>query len=369
MGLSMVCSPPGRPWRGRRVCRGVGERRPAAALSRTGGKRAPAWLAGDWKVRRDRSGYDRVAHRVRPGVEGSNEVPVASDPGGDGSRRCRGRTLIRARRAYPLRSATRGTGSRRRAAPRRARRRSAASRSAEPEAARSPASRARTGRRGRRRPGGLGAARAPRRRRGHALAPQPSSRRARAPLGRARSRDATQARAKPRHRGRPRAVSRSMAPSTRSAGSPPRERRAPPRASAADLQEASRRVEDGGRSPTAPRRARASARVSLGGWRTVGCRGLPYSASSMPSTGFGARHAERTRLSISAAMAGFLAEEDLGRLAALAEPRLAEGEPGPGLGHDDQGHPDVEEAALAADPLAVTSRRTRRRGTAGRPCS
>ena len=46
-------------------------------------------------------------------------------------------------------------------------------------------------------------------------------------------------------------------------------------------------------------------------------------------------------------------QELLRRLATLAEPRLAEGEPGAGLGHDVHRDADVEQATLAGDALAV----------------
>src|SRR5205814_4883473 len=46
-------------------------------------------------------------------------------------------------------------------------------------------------------------------------------------------------------------------------------------------------------------------------------------------------------------------EEILGRLATLAEARLAGREPGAGLGDDIHGHTDVQQAALAADALAI----------------
>ena len=47
------------------------------------------------------------------------------------------------------------------------------------------------------------------------------------------------------------------------------------------------------------------------------------------------------------------AQELLGLLAALAEPRLAVVEPGAGLGDDVRGDADVQEAALLGDALAV----------------
>ena len=50
---------------------------------------------------------------------------------------------------------------------------------------------------------------------------------------------------------------------------------------------------------------------------------------------------------------GVVAQEALRRFAALAEARLAVGEPRAGLRHDVHRHADVEEPALAADPLAV----------------
>src|SRR4029079_8094325 len=46
-------------------------------------------------------------------------------------------------------------------------------------------------------------------------------------------------------------------------------------------------------------------------------------------------------------------EEVLGRLATLAQPRLAEGEPGTRLGDDVHRDADVEQPALARDALAV----------------
>ena len=74
----------------------------------------------------------------------------------------------------------------------------------------------------------------------------------------------------------------------------------------------------------------------------------------MPSTGMvTSLILPRIRPSISSATSGLRLEELLGRLAALAEPGLPEGEPRAGLGHDVHRHADVEQAALLGDALAV----------------
>ena len=62
-------------------------------------------------------------------------------------------------------------------------------------------------------------------------------------------------------------------------------------------------------------------------------------------------------------------EEVLGRLATLAEPGLAEGEPGAGLGDDVHRDADVEQAAFLGDALAVHDVELGDAERRPRPCS
>ena len=315
---------------------------------------------------------------------------IASRPAGPRPTPARrpGRSRCRASSAYARWRRRRGSGSRSEAGAAPLEERAAAAAS---DARRR---RARLGRR--HRAGHVGLARAPvaarraprhRRRAVDALqrqlAPERRSPRGLRPVAATRPRPART----PRRRGSRARSSRDAAPPRRASARYPLAQPAarPRRRARARLEEARRGVEH--RSTSAgsrrSRRARrcplrsACGRVARSGRPPGPCaarpsagRGRPTRPPRCPRPGSRCSATlARMRRSISAADVRVLAQELLGRLAALAEPRVAEGEPRAGLGDDVHRHADVEEAALAGDPLAVHDVELGDAERAARPCS